>query len=123
MISITQSGHYELTRLDEKHKLLRLTTASYLWAIDQYAEFLQLLLVEPPHDQASTLRGSYRIYEITGDRDFLNAVQIELEYAPNVWMGYGLTIDSALPASPSKHVRIERTPTVITGLLASAASA
>lgn len=121
MISIIQTGHYELSRLDASNKLLRLATVTYLWHIDKHTESLQLLLGEPQDEKRPMLSGTYRIYEIIGDSEFANSLRIELEYAPGIWIGYELTIATAMPSKPTEHVRIERTPTTITGFISASA--
>ncbi|TAH33842.1 hypothetical protein EYC58_00155 [Candidatus Saccharibacteria bacterium] len=98
MITIDETGTYELVETKHVIKLLKLHGKTYAWIT---APGIGELLVysSVPHTEHEMLsEGSYRLYSVVDEPHLSDQLHLELEFGSDKWQGY------LLPTGfPTKH--------------------
>jgi hypothetical protein len=112
MITLLQSGKYTLFQAVEEVKALLLDKKLYGWQEIKDEEELVFFSLHKFHPVDVTTTGKYRLYEVTGEKKFVNAIHLELFAGDGKWEGY--VLPDGLPTKESRRKKILRIDTTIT---------
>jgi hypothetical protein len=112
MIKLLKLGKYRLVVAKDGNRILYLGTQGYLWKQTKNIGEL-LLFSKHPHRQDYVMSdGTYRLYQIKDEPNFVDLQHLELKAGPNRWQGYLLL--TGLPTPKRIRRRIVPTQEVIT---------
>ena len=113
MITLLQSGHYQLIETKHNTKILYLDDKIYAWV--EPVTIGEILIVS--HSQHKTdcvlSNGEYRIYGVEDEPHLADHIHLELATGEDKWQGYLLL--TGLPNDEKTRARIIPTPELVTG--------
>lgn len=112
MIKTLQKGNYKLLETKNQTKILILDDKkTFAWVdVEEIGEIL--ITSHKNHDTDTILSlGSYKLYDVKDEPDFVDLQHLELEVGKNTWQGY--LLPTGLPDNKDKRNRIIPTKEVI----------
>lgn len=117
MIKLLRDGNYLLIETRTQTKILILDGIdTFAWVSPK--EIGELLVISHRRHKIDHIlaKGSYKLYKVEDEKDFVDQIHLELSVGDNMWQGYLLL--SGLPTDLKKRVRIVPTMELLTRTVA-----